>query len=778
MLLVLATAAAAARPAAPVSVSSHGWTVAADADRCVLTVTYANLGPVVEDARLNLQGEAGLRRLQSCSVEKKSDGQLSILTAEPQTAWLFELSPNLLKVSSTSTDAVLTAQAPASKDRLVARLLDPQGVPVTWVGTNAGGSWGASETRRPSFLPNQNPECIYFALGQVSGSNLHSLFDRPSDTAISFSDRTSMRRNPGAADQLDVTIPVPGNTLIRILPDYFTKTLGAPFYVPFDDSYFPVPPVVWGSWSSYYEDVTERDIVRNADWIAEHLQPYGLNYVLLDDGYDRGPKGEHLWIGNWDAAKFPHGGKWLAQYIKSKGLHAGLWLVPNAYAGAAEQHPEWYLRDKQGKFILDYDTPALDSTHPEVRSFLKQLFTTLDDWGFDYYKLDGEFSLPAYSPRVDRSRLYDKTLDPVAAYRDRLALIRETVGPKVMLEGSPEGTPLDGIGYFTTHWNGYDDYNGWPGMCHIFSSINDNAFLNHIAFYLIAGEGIDVSPPMSMEEARRKRPPHFTQYAEQRRDHESGFGVTLAEAHTLVTYMALTGGVYSVASVMPELPEERSRLLEESLPTLPILPIDLFSRGTDMTYDRFQHTSPDLLIHNYPEILDLKVNAKSGVYDVVGLSNWRTGTASRTLSFADKLGLERGTRYIAFDFWSRKLFGVFTDRMKVDIAPHDTRVFLIHPFLNRPQLIGISRHLSGAYSILDLQWDAAQNRLSGTSETVSRADYALFFYLPAGLTVAEARASAKSQGRLPIQRELTQNMLKLSFPGQSDTVNWEVKFSR
>ena len=49
--------------------------------------------------------------------------------------------------------------------------------------------------------------------------------------------------------------------------------------------------------------------------------------------------------------------------------------------------------------------------------------------------------------------------------------------------------------------------------------------------------------------------------------------------------------------------------------------------------------------------------------------------------------------------------------MEVEIEPHDTRVLHIHPLLGRPQLIGISRHISGAYSVLDLKWDAAQSIL-------------------------------------------------------------------
>ena len=117
--------------------------------------------------------------------------------------------------------------------------------------------------------------------------------------------------------------------------------------------------MVWDSWSSYYEDVREEDIVRNADWIAANLKPYGYQYVQLDDGYDRGKRREHYWIEKWGQEKFPHGPKWLTDYIKSKGLRAGIWLVPNAYAGAVEQHPDWYLRYKE----TDRSDDALSGTY-------------------------------------------------------------------------------------------------------------------------------------------------------------------------------------------------------------------------------------------------------------------------------------------------------------------------------------------------------------------------------------------------------------------------------
>ena len=325
-----------------VSVTQDGWTVSADGEHGKLTVTHETLGTVLEDVRLNLQGERGLSPLKNWSVAKKGETQLSIRTAAPVTGWLVELGPNTLKFSSTTAEAELTAQAPASKDRIVARLLDPQGAPVDWALTHEiVNTYGGSEVRTPSFLPSRNPEVMYFALGQVSGRDLHSLFDRKLDTAINFPDQTLMLRSRQDPNRLDLTIPVPGNVLIRLVPDYYTKTLGVPYYAPFDDTYFKKPPMVWCSWDSCYAGVREEDIVRNVDWISTHLAPYGFEYVVLDDGYDRGRNGEHYWIEKWDQKKFPHGPKWLTDYIKSKGLRPGIWLVPNAYAGAVEEHPDW-----------------------------------------------------------------------------------------------------------------------------------------------------------------------------------------------------------------------------------------------------------------------------------------------------------------------------------------------------------------------------------------------------------------------------------------------------
>jgi len=775
-LCVLLPAPLCGQGSSETTLREAGWTIIADPASGQISVSHERLGAVMEHITLDVGDDRGIHALSGWSVKAGGSTRLLIRTSDPLTGWQFEVEPNLLKISSTAEGAVVTAELPASRDRILARLLDPQGVPVNWDGTTeVQGTYGGGITRNRSMLPTKNPECMYFTMGQVASPVFHDQFDRKSDIAISFPQRSRMERDPRNPDVLKLVLPLQGNAVVRLTPDYYTKTLGLPFYKRFDDTEFKTAPMVWSSWTSYYQDVREEDVVRNTDWIAARLLPYGFQYVELDDGYDRGEHGEHYWIENWDAQKFPHGAKWLTDYIKSKGLHPGVWLVPNAYAGAVKDHPGWYLRDKDGKIVLDYSTPTLDSTNPEVLDFVQTMFRRLDDMGFEYYKFDGEHAFSLYVPPVDRNRLHDTNADLIENYRHRLALIRDVIGPKRFVEGCPAGTPLNGIGYFNSYFNGDDLYGSWQGMYPMFSAINANAFFNHIAAYVMPGEGLELGLPMTVEQATKERPPVVMEVAKIREDPVVGFGVTKAEAQTLVSYVALTGVAYPLASVMPELPEERVRLLQATMPTLPIFPVDLFSRGTEAGWQTFRSTQPDVYIHNYPEILDLKMNSVAGVYDVVGLTNWRSTDTKREIDLSNKLGLDPQAAYVVFDFWNQKLLGVVKNHLSIQIEPHDTRVLLIHPLQNRPQLVGLSRHISGTYSLRELSWDSSKKTLSGISESVPGDPYALWIYVPVGFKVTQARGvSAKKE--VAIEKESEGSSLKIHFNGRAEPVRWEVQF--
>ncbi len=802
LVFILASCAASAAESDGATLKGAGWIIETQCDRGRITIKHESLGTILHDVQLNLEADGALREMKQWSVEitgppahtsssrseekewtPQSDipGRLLVRTVMPRSTWSFEPARDTLKISSTAPGAVLTGQAAVSKARRLARLLDREGTPVTWQGTGeCAGTYGGGYIRIPSFLPRENPECMYFALGQAGGSVFHNMFDRNTDTAIRFTPQTRFMARAAEPEQLECTMPLPGPAIVRLVPDYYTKVLKVPYYTPLDTSVFDRAPMGWCSWTSYFADVTEDAIVKNTDWLAEHLKPYGFQYVQIDDGYDRtpgqfGPEGHH-WIDHWNKTKFPKGPKWIAGYIKSKGLRPGLWLVPNGYAGAVKSHPDWYLRDKEGRHIRVYNTPALDATNPEVLDFLKEMFGTLGEWGFEYYKFDGEFAMPKYAPRVDVTKRHDPQADRLETYRKRLAVIRKAVGPKTFVEGCPSGTPLNGIGHFNSYFNGQDLYNNWQGMYPLFSSINANAFLNRMVVYVMPGEGVELGDLMTVEEAKRKRPARVIENAGEREDPFIGLGVTTAEARTLVSILSLTGVAYPLAGVMLELPMDRLPLLQRTLPTMPIAPMDLFSRGTDADWARFRHVRADDFIHHYPEILDLKVSAKSGTYDVVAVPNWRSTPVKKSVSLSRQLGLDARKKYVAFDFWNQTLLGVVSKRMSIEVEGHDTRVVLVHRLLNRPQLLGTSRHITGAYSIEDLSWDAASNTMRGRSETVAGEDYTIFIHLPPDVP-ATAKATASSGGNpIPVRQLRKGNLLSVSFKSAESPVSWQVSF--
>jgi alpha-galactosidase len=84
----------------------------------------------------------------------------------------------------------------------------------------------------------------------------------------------------------------------------------------------------------------------------------------------------------------------LAAYIKSLGLRPGIWLAPHG------QSNEAIVRLYHGAFMVKPDgssasstwegTFLVDPSTPESRQYLKDLFSTLSSWGYEYFKIDGQ----------------------------------------------------------------------------------------------------------------------------------------------------------------------------------------------------------------------------------------------------------------------------------------------------------------------------------------------------------------------------------------------------
>ena len=255
-----------------------------------------------------------------------------------------------------------------------------------------------------------------------------------------------MVRDPRNADRLDLTMPVPGNTLVRLLPDYYAKTLGVPFYMPFDDTRFSRPPTIWCSWTSYYADVRNRTSSPTPTGSPTTSGPTASSTSSSTTAMTAG-KGEHYWIENWDK-RSSRTGQVAGRVHQVEGPASRPLARPQRVRRRRRAAPRLVPARQAGQ-----DHPGLQHArarlHPPrgPRVPAEALRPRSDDWGFEDYKFDGEHALPRYVPSVDRSRLHDPKIDPLVAYRKRLQVIREAIGPNTFVEGCPAGTPLNGIGY-------------------------------------------------------------------------------------------------------------------------------------------------------------------------------------------------------------------------------------------------------------------------------------------------------------------------------------------
>ncbi|OQX83189.1 hypothetical protein B6D60_10895, partial [candidate division KSB1 bacterium 4484_87] len=77
----------------------------------------------------------------------------------------------------------------------------------------------------------------------------------------------------------------------QLKPEYYKKHLGRSYFNPNEFSIRDETVAGWISWKAYGPYLTEDDVKHAADWCAENLKNYGLEYIIIDDGWFVGSNG-------------------------------------------------------------------------------------------------------------------------------------------------------------------------------------------------------------------------------------------------------------------------------------------------------------------------------------------------------------------------------------------------------------------------------------------------------------------------------------------------------
>ena len=509
---------------------------------------------------------------------------------------------------------------------------------------------------------------------------------------------------------------------------YFRDTLNIKYFQPIDKTRFPVAPSGWCSWYFFYQEVNEDEIKRTAKWIAENLRDFGVQYVQIDDGW----QGTGHGLGenrDWSTIdkRFPSGMEGLATYIKSLGLRPGIWLAPHGQSNEAvvKNHPGVFLFKPDGTTASTTweGTFLVDPSAPESQQYLKDLFARLANWGYEYFKIDGQ-PIVVREYRNKKNFMKNPHEDTDVLYRDTLKSIRAGIGPNSYLLGCWV-VPLEGIGLMNGSRIGADVLPNWDGFKFAMRATMQYYFLHNIAWYTDPDVFI-VRAPLPLEQAR-----------------------------AWATLQGLTGQAALTSDRLVDLSSERVELIKRVYPAVDIRPLDLFSSDRNK------------------RIWDLKINHLGRAYDVVGVFNFNESKSSSTyLSWKD-LGLPEDRPVHVFDFWNKEYLGAFEKGISVDLGPTSTRVFSLVPATDQIQLVSTSRHITQGWVDL-ISHQISGNHYVGRSRLIKNDPYNLRFAFPRGKNFVIKSATA---GGLPVRIMNHQGWaeVEITSPRTVD-VSWDVRF--
>jgi alpha-galactosidase len=243
-------------------------------------------------------------------------------------------------------------------------------------------------------------------------------------------DTEGLELSPGATWDLEELTFLTGPDRDVLLEDVALRLTGS--HPPLR---FPSPPAGWCSWYCFGPRVTATQVLANLDTIVSRIP--GLRYVQVDDGYQPA-------MGDWLETGPAFGGdvRGVLKAIRDRGFEPAIWVAPfiaEAGSNLFQQHPEWFVRDDQGKPLRSDRVTfsgwrrapwySLDGTHPEAQRHLESVFQTMrEEWGCTYFKLDATFW-----GAIHGGQFHDPRATRVDAYRRGMEALRRGAGDAFIL---------------------------------------------------------------------------------------------------------------------------------------------------------------------------------------------------------------------------------------------------------------------------------------------------------------------------------------------------------
>ncbi|MCI9491185.1 alpha-galactosidase [Lachnospiraceae bacterium 48-42] len=512
---------------------------------------------------------------------------------------------------------------------------------------------------------------------------------------------------------------------INLRMHYYRSHLGYRYFEPWRRRPNPKSVAGWCSWEAYRRDIDIQKVRGIAEFMEKKLKAYGLEYIQVDDGYQKmplpyDPQGtmEEGWM-TCEESKFPDGHSSIVEAIQSRGFLPAIWTNANiTNEDFPRYHPDSVLfyegRPLKGEWI-DY---LYNCTEETLQKHVRPVFSSLKKAGYRYVKIDAirHLLLDGLHEAV-RLGMMDNE-EASRKFRSYMEATREGLGEDV---------------YYLASWGEMHEVIGVADACRI--SMDANPTWAGIRMQLF-------------ESARW----FHTQRILFLNDPDHVCVRTKPEwAKSVLSLISLSGGLYMLSDTEDAYTEEKLEIIRKTMPPLQTRTAE--TGPLNLEYPAYTWTK----LHGFAVQSDEKpVSAgETDLEDAYNMAGnfpgmdrahpfstlwsfhlnhhgrtWCTAGRFATLPLSEsdvpleKLGLDPGEDYYVFDFWEQKYLGCVRGSFKgKELKLGCCQITAFYKRQEYPQLIGSSRHVSmDAVSVLEERWEKgalhiALQCIAGTTET-------------------------------------------------------------
>ena len=485
-------------------------------------------------------------------------------------------------------------------------------------------------------------------------------------------------------------------------------------------------PTIYCTW--YHGGASnDKKITENTDFASTNLKQYGLSVMQIDDSWqdgikNNGPKRDFSKVD--PKGPYPLGMKKTADYIKSKGMTAGIWYIPFAgswYDACWQDKMDLFLKEGEKsdnyfnkikiankpvfeKGNVPYDASwggtCLDLTNPKAQDYVAFIANRLSkEWGYKYFKMDGLWT--GCGTRIQYVN---------SEYKD------DDLGTQIRFNTSI--TPIEGYvkGFQTIRKAAGDDV-FMLGCCAPQNMRSFGAAMGRVdAMRVGPDNGANLSAlPSGAKFATRV---FFLNKRVWYNDPDPGYpraDLPLEVAQTFLSWISLSGSLHGTSEQYADLPSERLDLLRKSMPS----------------HDLKTVRPVDYLERDVPAVWHLTDKRDAVQKDVIGLFNFDVDKAQNISCLLNRVDLPKAERYIGFDFWSNKFIPPVSGVISGYLAVGACKIISVRPETNYPQVVSTSRHLTqGVVDLTNEKWNAGSQTLSATSQIIAKDEYEVRVVVP------------------------------------------------